>query len=185
MSNILQSPSLLSSIRAETSPAISRTDGTVDLSYLTTSCPHLDAVWHEVLRLYTAVSLVRVAIRPTTLSGKTINPGDQVMSPFRQFHLNRELFGADALEWNPDRFLADPKLTSQTGYHPFGGGNTYCPGRFLAKQEVYTFVALMLHRFDLEIEEGSEMPSVNEAEPSLGAMRPIGDVRVKIRKRQL
>ena len=186
MANILASPSLLSSVRAETLPAISNTDDTVDLSYLTTSCPHLDAVCHELLRLYTAVSLVRIAIRPTTLSGKKVNSGDQVMSPFRQFHLNRELFGVDALEWNSDRFRSDQKMSSQTGYHPFGGGgNTYCPGRYLAKQEVFTLVALTLSRFDLEIEEGSKMPSVNEAEPSLGAMRPIGDMRIKIRERKL
>ena len=106
------------------------------------------------------------------------------MSPFRQFHLNRELFGEDAREWNPDRFLKDKKLSSKKGYHPFGGGNTYCPGRFLAKQEVYTLVALMLYRFEIELVD-ENLPTVNEAEPSLGAMKPIGDIRVKIREKNL
>lgn len=106
------------------------------------------------------------------------------MSPFRQFHLNRELFGADATDFHPERFLKDKKLANQKGYHPFGGGNTYCPGRFLAKQEIYTLVALMLDRFEIDVEEGS-LPTVNEAEPSLGAMRPIGDIRVKVSERKL
>lgn len=106
------------------------------------------------------------------------------MSPTRQSHLNRELFGSDATELHPERFLKDKKLANQKGYHPLGGGNTYCPGRFLAKQEVYTLVALMLYRFDIDVEDGS-LPTVNAAEPSLGAMRPMGNIRVKVSARKL
>lgn len=106
------------------------------------------------------------------------------MSLFRQSHLNRELFGSDATEFHPERFLNDKKLANQKGYHPFGGGNTYRPGQFLAKQEVYTLVALMLYRFDIDVEDGS-LPTVNAAEPSLGAMRTIGDIRVKVSERKL
>lgn len=79
--------------------------------------------------------------------------------------------------------MNDKKLASKKGYHPFGGGNTYCPGRFLARQEVYTFVALTLYRFELDLED-TTLPSVNETEPSLGAMRPIGDMRVRVREKK-
>ncbi|KAL8941935.1 MAG: hypothetical protein Q9216_001963 [Gyalolechia sp. 2 TL-2023] len=181
IAQILTSPTLQASIREETAPAV-RADGTLDLDHLTSKSPRLDAVWHEVLRLYTSTSLIRVAHRPTTVDGLTINIGDQVMSPFRQFHLNQENFGADAATWNPDRFLKSKELSRSRGYNPFGGGATYCPGRFLAKQEVYTFVAVVLHRFEVELVE-PKLPTVNVREPCLGAMRPIGDISVKVREK--
>ncbi|KAL8695677.1 MAG: hypothetical protein Q9201_007988 [Fulgogasparrea decipioides] len=182
IAHILTSPSLLSSIRKETTPAV-RGDGSLDLDYLTSKCEHLDAIWHEVLRYYTSTSLIRVALRPTTVDGLTINEGDQIMSPFRQFHLNRDIFGLDAATFNPDRFLHNKDLSRSKHYNPFGGGVTYCPGRFLAKQEVFTFVAVVLHRFALELVEPM-MPTVNVREPCLGAMRPIGDIRVKVMQKE-
>ena len=183
LSHILTSPTLLAAVKAETSNAC-RPDGSLDLELLTTSCPHLDSTWHESLRLYSANTLLRIAIRPTTVDGKAIQLGDQVMSPFRQFHLNKDLFGDDALEWNGDRFRENKDLLRNKAYHPFGGGATYCPGRFLAKQEVFTLVALVLYRFDVELEEGARQPTVNLKEPSMGVMRPIGDLNVKLRERR-
>ncbi|KAL8713320.1 MAG: hypothetical protein Q9220_002519 [cf. Caloplaca sp. 1 TL-2023] len=182
IAHILTSSSLLASIRVETAPAV-HADGSLDLEHLASRCPQLDAIWHEVLRLYTSTSLIRVALRPTTVDGLTIHTGDQVMSPFRQFHMNREEFGADAATWNPDRFLQNKDLSKSRGYHPFGGGATYCPGRFLAKQEVYTFVAVVLHRFEVELVD-PVLPTVNVREPCLGAMRPIGDILVKVKDKK-
>ncbi|KAL8952792.1 MAG: hypothetical protein Q9222_001296 [Ikaeria aurantiellina] len=182
IAHILTSPSLLASIRAETAPAV-HSDGSLDLDHLSSKCPQLDAIWHEVLRLYTSTSLIRVALRPTTVDGLNIHTGDQVMSPFRQFHLNREMFGADAATWNPDRFLQNKDLSKSRGYHPFGGGATYCPGRFLAKQEVYTFVAVVLHRFEVELVD-PVLPTVNVREPCLGGMRPIGDISVRVKEKK-
>ena len=181
-SHIILSPTLTAAIKTETAPAIHQ-DGSLDFDYLANKCPHLDAIWHEVLRVYTSSSLVRVALRPTTVDGLTIHEGDQVMSPFRQFHLNRELFGSDAQTFNPDRFLKDKDLSKSRSYNPFGGGATYCPGRFLAKQEVFVFVAVALNRFELDV-VGEKMPTVNEREPCLAAMRPIGDVNVTVREKE-
>ena len=182
IAHILTSPELLSSIRAETAPAYNAEDGSLNLDHLTSKCPHLDSIWFEVLRLYTSTSLIRVAVRKTAVDGRTINAGDQVMSPFRQFHLNTEYFGPDAATWNPDRFYDKKELSRSRFFNPFGGGQTYCPGRFLAKQEVFTFVAVVLQRFELELVQ-SKLPTVNAKEPCLGAMRPIGDVLVKVREK--
>ncbi|MCJ1268396.1 hypothetical protein MMC22_008284 [Lobaria immixta] len=57
----------------------------------------------------------------------------------------------DAQEFKLIRFLgvANAGLAKGKSYRPFGGGSTYCPGRFGAKQEVFMFVATVLARFDI------------------------------------
>ena len=100
---------------------------------------------------------------------------------------DRGVFGEDAEAFNPSRFLNDGKLNNSLSFRPFGGGATYCPGRFLAKAEVLTFVALVICRFDLELagNEGEEasMPRMEIRRPCLGIMGPEkgGDVLLKVR----
>ena len=187
LGHILLSPSLTQRVRAETSLAI-LPNNTINLANLTSKSPLLESIWHECLRLYTVVALIRIAIRPTCISGKTVHTGDQLMAPFRHYHLHEQLFGPDSLTFNPERFLSNKELAKKRGYYPFGGGQTYCPGRHLAKQEVFGMVALVLDRFEMEVldEEGGKgrMPGVDVKEPSLGAMRPVGDLRVRIRERK-
>ena len=182
-------PTLLSALRDETNRTCAA-DGSVDLEALFTDCPHLDALWYETLRVYTAVSVVRHALSPVTVGGKAIHQGDQVMGPFRQFHLNSTTFGGDALEFDPERFLVNKGLSRAKGYAPFGGGSTYCPGRFFARREIYMFIALTLFRFDLSLvlKAGSKtqeenIPKVDLQTPSPAATRPLGDVVVKMKPR--
>ena len=43
---------------------------------------------------------------------------------------------------------------------------------------------MLLYRFEIDF-EGGTLPTVNEAELRLGAMRSIGDIRVKVSEREL
>ena len=156
------------------------------MNVLLTACPHLDAIWYETLRLYNASSVVRGAITPCVVGGKSISPGDNIIGPFRQFHLNRSIFGADASNFNPRRFVENKMLPRTKGYAPFGGGHTTCPGRLFAQREIYLFVAMTLWKFDLELEPQSPpqtMPKVDDHTPSVVAMSPDKDVMVNIRPR--
>ena len=145
--------------------------------------PQLDAVWYEVLRIYNNAAVARKATVDTVISGKTIRNGETVLGPFRQFHMDPDIFGTGASSFNPDRFLNDKGLSHVKGYHPFGGGNTYCPGRFFARSEVYLFVATVLRRFDLEVVPGQTLPGVDLKVPSSSAMPATRDVLVKIMPR--
>lgn len=55
----------------------------------------------------------------------------------------------------PSASCAVPSLPTRSAtparFRPFGGGATLCPGRFLAKREVLTCVALAVGRFDLAL----------------------------------
>ena len=134
--HLLHDPPFLAALRAETDAACSG-EGNINMNILLTACPHLDAIWYETLRLYNASSAVREAVAPCVVGGTNIRKGDTILGPFRQFHLNRGIFGSDAQTFNPRRFLENRALPRTKGYAPFGGGHTYCPGRLFAQREIY------------------------------------------------
>ena len=173
---------LADAIRFETSQAISP-DGTMHVETLLNDCPQLDAVWYEVLRLYNNAALARKATVNTTISGKSVSAGETVLGPFRHFHLNPEIVGSSPLCFDKSRFLLDKRLQSRKGYHPFGGGNTYCPGRFFARSEIYVFVATVLDRLEVRAADGEEIPEVDLETPSSSAMPAVRDVIVNVEQR--
>jgi cytochrome P450 len=146
-------------------------------------CPQLDAIWHEVLRVYNGASVAREAMVDTVVGGKEVPKGQKIVAPFRQFLLDGDVFGADPLIFNPERFLRKKNLHKAKGYSPFGGGSTYCPGRFFAQREIYMFIAWTYQRFDLSVEPGAVIPPIDLATPCPAAMKPNGDMNVTLKPR--
>ncbi|KAK4203384.1 cytochrome P450 [Triangularia verruculosa] len=184
--HMLHDPAYLNAVCREIDGAYATPDAEPDMNVLLTACPHLDAIWYETMRVYNATSAIRHAKTDCIIGDKRIRVGDQIVAPFRQFHLNREIFGADAGSFRPERFLENKGLHRAKGYSPFGGGYTYCPGRLFAQREIYLFVAETLRRFDLELVPrpgGPRMPQVDERIPSPAAMGPDEDVLVRLTPR--
>ena len=178
LSYMLFSPVAYDRIRSETDPAI-LPDGSIDLPRLMSESPHLDSLWMEVLRLTNSSSAVRTVMQPTRIGDKVLRPGHKVMSPFRQLHFNEDVFGKNAHECDPDRFLKNSSLAKDPSYRPFGGGSTFCPGRFIARQEVFIFVALAVHRFGIELASTAgasgglqTFPKLESKKPTTGIMSP-------------
>ena len=182
--HIITDAQLYEAIRLETAKACS-SDGSIDVEVLLKACPRLTAVWHEVLRLYSSAAVARKATLETTISGVSIHAGDTLLGPFRQFHLDANIFGSDAREFDAGRFFTDENLQHRKGYHPFGGGNTYCPGRFFARAEIFVFVAVVLERFDVSVAPGQSLPEVDLKIPSSTAMTAKNDLLLIIRPREI
>ncbi|KAL8642537.1 MAG: hypothetical protein Q9226_008500 [Calogaya cf. arnoldii] len=180
--HIVCDPNLLSCVRSETGKAF-HSDGSLDIDKLLMESPQLDAVWYEVLRIYNNAAIARKATEATTIGGKSIHAGQTILGPFRQFHLDPNIFGPQALGFDASRFLEAKSLQHTKGYHPFGGGNTYCPGRFFARSEIYIFIATSLHRLDIELAEGQKLPAVDLDVPSSSAMPAVEDVLIKLKPR--
>lgn len=145
----------------------------------------LSSVYCEVMRLTAASTAVRDVQHNTRLGSKILRAGNRVVIPYRQMLLDENTFGSDILSFKPDRFLQNPELAMNASYRPFGGGATYCPGRYLAKAEVLVFVALAISRFDIDIAEaGCSFPKMETSKPCLGIMGPQAgeDVMVVVRK---
>ncbi|KAL8725328.1 MAG: hypothetical protein Q9166_007434 [cf. Caloplaca sp. 2 TL-2023] len=173
---ILFDPKLHAVLREETSHAYK--DGDIDLPYLMAECPRLDAVYLEVLRIVNTALSARKIVAPTPLGDKVLRSGNTILIAFKQLHSDRAVYGADPMRFDPDRFLKDKNLKNSSSYKPFGGGVNYCPGRFLAKQEMLVFVALVLNRYNIQLatrtsrgkpmSRPQQFPQLDMATPALG-----------------
>ncbi|KAL8924457.1 MAG: hypothetical protein Q9208_004065 [Pyrenodesmia sp. 3 TL-2023] len=178
--------SLYAAIKAEVEPIV--TAGMTRLETRIDECPRLIALFNEVLRLTTASASIRTVESDTTLGDRVLRKGGKVLLPFRQLHFNQDIFGSNTGGFEPERFLKNKKLHNNPSFRPFGGGSTYCPGRYVARWEVLTFVSLALCRFDsisLASAETQTFPELDTKKPCLGIMTPIPgrDVCAIVRKK--
>ena len=179
---ILHNPTLIPLIRTEIAPAFN--SNTIDLHYLTSSCPQLKSIWLETLRLSSASASVRFITQDTFIDGKLLRRGNRLMIPYRQLHFNESVFGDDVNSFDPMRFANKEHLTRSASWRPFGGGQTLCPGRFVAQQTILSFVAMILHNFDFDLAFPQEFPRADEGRPVLGIMGSLDDVAIRISRRE-
>ncbi len=147
MAYILFDPVLLAALRSEIDPIFAA--GTANLASRLESCPLLEAVYLESLRLTSSSGTIRKVRHATDMGGMSLQPGQNIMIPYRELHYNESVFGPNPDQFRPGRFLDNKDLKRSPSYKPFGGGTTYCPGRFLARGEVLVFVATLIHRFEV------------------------------------
>lgn len=184
MAHVLFDPPLLAALRAEISPVLA--EGTANLESKLERMPLLEAVYLEALRLSSSSGTIRKVRYTTELGNMTFQRGANVLIPYRQLHRNESAFGANPGQFDPRRFLDNKDLKRSPSFKPFGGGTTYCPGRFLARNEVMSFLAVLLHRFDVSLAPNQRFPRMNTKNFSLALMDPeVGEdliVNVKMAK---
>jgi hypothetical protein len=186
--HILTKPELLESIKAEISQG--SVDSKPSIEHLTQKCPVLNSVLQEVLRLYTSSASMRFIVEDTVVAGKLLRKGRKIMIPYRQLHEDPVAWGADSLDFQPNRWLKNVSSKKNACFKPFGGGATLCAGRNVAQQEVLYFVGLVLTRYNIDVMEmkgGKEgFPRVDALKPTLGMMSPVfrDDCIVRISRRK-
>lgn len=113
---------------------------------------YLRRVLDETLRLWpTAPAFTRSPREATTLStGHRMRPQDWAIVVLPMIHRDKAVWGPDADEFDPDRFLPEHSRgrMPQT-YKPFGTGERSCIGRQFALHEAVLVLARLLHRFDI------------------------------------
>ena len=192
---MLHDQSLLKEIRTEIDQAFLGRGGACsspNISHLLEGCPLLNSAYDEVLRYTNNAMGVRLVVNQTRIGGKTLRPGRKLLMPYRQMHLDGDAWGAEAANFDPGRFMRDKSLSRSPSFRPFGGGNGYCPGRFLARREVFMFVATVLRRFELSLfpsSDGSKpkFPSLDETTPTGGILSPAAgeDVILQVQSRTI
>ncbi|PVF99806.1 cytochrome P450 [Serendipita vermifera] len=169
--HLILHPEAKSKVEAEVAPAFDADGNLVDIEHLVKRCSLLNSMIWETLRWGSTAVSVRSVQEDFVLAGKTLYEGAIIMLPVRPYHLDPEIFGDDADKFVPDRFTRDESLDPRKknpglkAVKPFGGGQTLCPGRHFAFNEITTFVALALRTFDFVLP-----PSHVKVEPVLGSV---------------
>lgn len=116
-------------------------------------------VWHETLRLHpvAASGLWRAIDEKVNLpSGAKVPSGTDVLVPICAVHLDSEIYGLDANEFDPRRFNPDSnkRRNAEFGscsFFPFSAGRKNCYGQVLATHEVLILLATILSRYEVTL----------------------------------
>ncbi|KAK6984008.1 cytochrome P450 [Favolaschia claudopus] len=143
---------------------------------------YLRAVINETLRLYAPVAInFRSSTKPVLLPSMTpggkpyyVPANTKVAYSVLVMHRRKDLWGPDALEWDPDRFI-DERLHKYLTpnpfiFLPFNAGPRICLGQQFAYHEASFFLVRLLQSFsDIALAQSvapvSPSPSHPSAEP--------------------
>ncbi|KAI1412268.1 cytochrome P450 [Hypoxylon sp. FL1857] len=119
--------------------------------------PYLQAVIKEALRLHPATGLPLERVVPSggaTIAGQFFPEGSIVGVNTWVEHRNTRIFGEDADEFKPERWLSDDteKIAFlKRHWMPFGLGSRTCLGRHVSHLEISKLIPRLVRDFDFEL----------------------------------
>lgn len=172
-SQVFARPDLLAEIRAEIEEnAVEEGPGSserrISVNALRARCPLLWSANREALRLASPFNATRVISDDTLVAGEyLLKKGSVVIIPASIIHADAAVWGSDATQFNPRRFLSDSTGTiagTDKPVHPhafrsFGGGSVFCPGRHFAQLEIVGTAAALFCGFDVTSPGGGAIPA--------------------------
>ncbi|KUI60660.1 Pisatin demethylase [Cytospora mali] len=116
--------------------------------------PFLQACVKEALRIHNPVPMGLPRLAPKgglTIGDTTLPEGTTVsLSPW-VIHHSKEIFGPDAFEFNPDRWLGPDASRLDKFWCPFGAGYMSCPGQHYAKMEISKISSTIVRDYDIRL----------------------------------
>ncbi|KAI2478388.1 Cytochrome P450 [Pyrenophora tritici-repentis] len=173
---------LRAELRSELSSALSP-NGTITSSEID-RLPYLNAVLNETMRLFPPVPLtLREAAHDTTIQNHFVPAGTTVVICPWAINTSVHLWGDDAKDFNPERWLK-PGMANSGGADSnyavctFLHGPRSCIGKDFAKAEFACLVAALVGRFEVAFEEaGYELKIQGGITAS-----PKGGLRVRVKE---
>lgn len=146
------------------------------------SLSYLNAFCNELIRYYPPVTItIRQASRDTYIGDQFIKKGTTVTIPILGMNHSAELWGPDAEEFNPDRWMGPGRAKmggaeSNYALSTFMHGPRSCIGSGFARGEMLCLVAALVGRFKIELENPDK-----EMEYKVGmTVRPRDGVHAKL-----
>ena len=129
----------------------------------------------ESMRLYpvSASGSARVCGRDfVTKEGWTIPKGTAVVNHIMMTHRNQTVFGPDADEFRPGRWI-DPTQAQKDSFMPFSAGKQNCIGQSLAQAEMHCMVPRILSEVELEVDDPGSITWFLTLKPIGCRLRPV------------
>lgn len=155
-----------------------RNSGDPTYDQLTNDLPYLDAVAHEVLRMHSPVwETIRVATEDDliplsvplqtahdeTVDHISVTAGQQILIPVRSVNRSTNLWGTDAKEFRPQRWLEEVGIQGEANSFPgyrhlltFGDGPKMCLGRSFALAEFKATLSILVRNYMFELQDGPD-----------------------------
>lgn len=132
--------------------------------------PYLHAVINEALRLHPAVGfpLARVIGKDgANIAGHYFPPGTEVGVNAWAVHNDTAIFGPDASEFRPERWIgrtAEDRATMDRNMITFGSGPRTCIGKNISLMEMYKVIPQIVREFDFDVvpDEKTGKPWTND-----------------------
>lgn len=186
--NIIKNPRVQVKLRAELDDAHARGALSDPPSFAETQAlPYLQAVLKEALRMHPAVGLCLWRIVPAggaTLAGQYFPAGTNVGVNCWVAHRNKEVWGEDAEEFRPERWLdsSEEKLKAMNAmYMPFGLGSRTCIGKNISLLEISKVIPHLVRKFDATLID--PLNKMDELPSKCAWFVGIKDFRVNVKPR--
>ncbi|AUM12398.1 cytochrome P450 [Ketobacter alkanivorans] len=180
---LLKNPDITQRIREEVKESIAAEGGFDPIKIA--ELPFLTACLNESQRLTpSAVGTIRWLTEDTKIGDAVIPGGASVLPCTYLTHRRKDIFGEDANEYRPDRWLEGNKF-SPNEYFPFGGGRRACVGMNQARQQLRIIFAEFARRvtFSSVHAEGDDWPTPRQiggqTEPDVGVIVKVEEVRAE------
>ncbi|CAG7852634.1 SubName: Full=Related to cytochrome P450 7B1 {ECO:0000313/EMBL:CCA73843.1} [Serendipita indica DSM 11827] len=183
---LLRDPKTLQELMQEARPSLDENGNLVDIGYLSTKTPKLNAFYWEALRYASASASVRKVLDTVSIGGRTLYKGAMVMLPARPYHMDPEIFGDDCDKFVADRFLRDGKEPGKLNpgfrsVRAFGGGISLCPGRHFAINEIFSAIVTIFNNFDISLVDPSQTVHPRTEGSAVSILPPNENVLVNIK----
>ncbi|KAB8256643.1 cytochrome P450 [Aspergillus pseudonomiae] len=154
---LMKNPTAMTKLRAEVDELYESGNVSDPVSFAEAGrMPYLQAVIKEGIRLHPATGLPLSRVVPkggATIAGRYFPEGTVIgINPWVAHH-NKSVFGEDADEFRPERWLvsAEEGQAMDRYWLPFGHGSRTCIGKNISLLEMSKLIPRIIRRFDFEL----------------------------------
>eukprot|EP00158_Paraphelidium_tribonemae_P002881 Partr_v1_DN25751_c0_g1_i1_m74634 putative Cytochrome p450 len=180
LSYLMTRPELIRDLRDEVNRVMGDSNAPLDYEALK-EMTLLENCIKEALRLKPPIiTTMRKVMEDVEYKGYVIPEGNYICVAPALSQLDKEVWGEDANEFNPDRFLpTNPKLADAIGhgaassYLPFGAGRHRCIGESFAYIQLKTIIASFVRTFDFKYAPGQQFPETDFTTLIVMPVKPV------------
>ncbi|KAK5240450.1 hypothetical protein LTS06_012451, partial [Exophiala xenobiotica] len=154
---LMRNPQSLQKLRQEIDRAIEERGSDDMLTFQESQkLPYLQACIKEGLRLHPATGLPMVRVVPkggATIAGRYFPEKTEVGVNSWVAHANQSIFGVDAEDFKPERWLESAERSSEMNRYimTFGAGSRTCIGKNISLLEISVLIPELVRKFDFTL----------------------------------